>query len=194
MKRAFISFGFLVIFMVCSVFSQSLWNTEKESMFSSTKAHKIGDIVIIQINESSSANQSASTTTKTSNKISLNNNKGTGELQFMPLFGLTGDHSNDFSGDGTTSRKGKVTAKVAAKITEDLGNGNYLIRGTKILNVNGEKEIISLSGIIRESDISNLNMIESTKIYNIQLDYTGKGNIDSSRKPGILSKAINWLF
>ena len=25
-------------------------------------------------------------------------------------------------------------------------------------------------------------------------NYIGKGNIDSTRKPGILSKAINWLF
>lgn len=45
-----------------------------------------------------------------------------------------------------------------------MSNGNYFIEGSRELLINGEKQIIQLSGVIRPYDIGQDNTIDSRYI------------------------------
>ncbi|NBV84582.1 flagellar basal body L-ring protein FlgH, partial [bacterium] len=65
--------------------------------------------------------------------------------------------------------------------------------GNKV-KVNQEMETIRISGIIRPSDISAANTIDSYQIAKAEVSVNGSGVIGSKQSPGVLTKMFNWLF
>ncbi|MBN1968126.1 MAG: flagellar basal body L-ring protein FlgH [Candidatus Delongbacteria bacterium] len=181
---------FFLLIITLSSFSRNL---SGNSLFSDHRARKVGDIVTVMINESSSASNEAKTTTSSSAAIKLAG-QGTGPLDFIPQVGLDGSNSNSSSGSGKTERKGKVVAVVTAKIVDILPNGNILLEGNRVIEVNGEKQITTVSGMIRPQDIDDENVVLSTQIAGLEVNYTGSGAVADAEEPGIISRFFGWLF
>lgn len=164
------------------------------TLFSDHRAHSIGDIVTIEIVETATASNEASTELKKDHSSSLDLSAGTGALDFIPMAGYNSSNSNDYSGEGKTSRKGNLKAKITAVIREILPNGNLLIEGTRIVEINGEKQITVLTGVIRPADITPNNTVFSYNIADAQITYKGSGAVQSSQRPGLFAKIVNWIF
>jgi flagellar L-ring protein precursor FlgH len=62
--------------------------------------------------------------------------------------------------------------------------------------VNNEKQMITLSGIIRPRDISPDNVILSTEISDARIGYSGSGVINDRQRPGWMANILNkvWPF
>ena len=73
-------------------------------------------------------------------------------------------------------------------------NGNLLIEGNKEVEVNNEKEILRVSGIVRPEDISSDNTVLSEKIADARIQYTGTGDNHNAARPGWLARFFNWVF
>jgi flagellar L-ring protein precursor FlgH len=65
------------------------------------------------------------------------------------------------------------------------------ILGQKKLTLNNGDEYIRLIGVIRPEDISNQNTVQSSRIANAKISYTGAGDIADTAKKGWLSKLID---
>lgn len=63
--------------------------------------------------------------------------------------------------------------------------------GQKKLTLNNGDEYIRLTGIVRPSDISPDNIVESDRIANADIKYIGAGQIADAGKRGWLSRAVN---
>ena len=163
------------------------------TLFSDHRAHTVGDIITIEIVEVASASNEASTEISKEHQTELSAS-GSGPLDFIPLTGLNSDIKNDYSGEGKTSRKGNLKAKMTACITQVLPNGNLLIEGSRIVDVNGEKQTTILTGVIRPQDITTRNTVYSYNIADAQITYTGRGSVQTSQRPGLLAKIANWIF
>ncbi len=183
-----------VLFLACVAISLAaqtpLWDENIGSLFSNLKAYRVGDVVTIIIQEQSSASSNAKTDTRVKNELSGGPGKGT--LDFLSLWGL--DSENNYKGDAKTQRTGSLNAKITAKIVEVLPNGDYRVEGAREININGERERIRLSGIIRSRDISPDNSILSTYVADARIMYDGKGIVDSGHEPGLLTKLVNLIF
>jgi len=103
---------------------------------------------------------------------------------------------NDFNGTGETSRETKVVSTMTCTVVESYPNGNLLIRGKRMIKVNGEEQIITLSGIARPEDIDSTNSIKSTRIADTRITYYGKGVVSDKQKPGWMMRAFDnvWPF
>ena len=101
---------------------------------------------------------------------------------------------NKYKGDGNTQRNGSLEAEITARITEVLHNGDLRIAGTRMVNINGEKQLIEITGVCRQRDIRPDNTIMSTYISDAQIAYNGSGIINDNANPGVVTKIINWLF
>jgi flagellar L-ring protein precursor FlgH len=75
-----------------------------------------------------------------------------------------------------------------------LDNGNLVIDGSKVVEINEEKEIIKISGIVRPQDIESNNIIYSYNVANAQITYSGKGAASTGQRPGLLARILNWIF
>ncbi len=163
------------------------------TLFSDHRACGVGDVITIEIMEVASASNEASTDIKKeqSNKIS---SSGSGFLDLIPVAGLNNSMQNEYSGGGKSSRKGNLKAKITARIVAELPNGNYIIEGSRIVDVNGEKQTTVLTGVIRPQDITPQNTVYSYNIAEAQISYKGRGPVNTSQRPGILARVLNWIF
>jgi flagellar L-ring protein precursor FlgH len=173
----------------------SLWTpTAKYSdMYSDHKARQVGDLIIIQISESSSADKQAKTGTSKDSSIAAS---VTDFLGFHTHPKVQTGSSSTFTGDGETSRSGTLTAVVSARIVRVLPEGNFAIKGKKQIRVNDESQYITVSGIIRPDDILGDNSVLSSNIADLKVDYYGKGILGDQQDKGILAKAFDkfWPF
>jgi flagellar L-ring protein precursor FlgH len=184
---------FLLLFFYGAVVQgQDLYGSAR-TLYSDHRAHGVGDIITIEIVEIASASNEATTEIKKEHTSDLSGS-GSGPLDFIPLAGFQSEAKNDYSGEGKTSRKGNLKAKITARITQVLPNGNFVIEGTRVVDVNGEKQTTVLTGVIRPQDITPMNTVYSYNIADAQIHYKGRGPINTNQRPGILARFISWLF
>lgn len=188
-----------------------IWSeTGSRDFFQDLRAYKVGDLVTINIVETSSASKSASTQTGRSSSIDagIDNLLGwEGRIKNLTSFGksdvrgaynnsnmLKGSLSNSFDGKGSTSRGDSMTASITARVIDVKSNGNLAIEGTREIRVNSETQIIVLSGLIRPVDISPDNTILSSYIGDAKIEYLGTGAISDKQRPGWLTRAADFVW
>jgi flagellar L-ring protein FlgH len=182
----------------------SLWqpNGTMSSLFVDYKARSVGDIVTILVVEDAKASNNADTSTGKTSDLSagvtsllgMENKFETGSKFPNPFGKVAGSLENSFTGSGTTERAGKIKAEITANVTDVLPNGNLRIAGTRMITINSERQFIVLAGIIRPRDVSSDNKIESTRISDARIVYSGVGVIDELQRQGWLSRIVNSVW
>jgi len=174
--------------------------------FQDLRAHKVGDLVTVNIVETSKATKKADTKTERTSSIDAGIDNLLGYESKMKSWGVPkafdntamfkASMGNEFDGSGSTSRDESMTASITARVVEVLPNGNLFIEGTRKIRVNNETQNITLSGIIRPSDISPDNTVLSSYIADARIDYTGSGPVSDKQRPGWLARILDlvWPF
>jgi flagellar L-ring protein FlgH len=165
------------------------------SIYRDAKAVKVGDVLSVIISESNVASKNAKTTTKKNNKSDAKGEATTGALKGL-FPGMSGsmDITEQFSGQGVTSRSGQLTSRMTVKVIDTMPNGNLIIEGSKTMEINEDTEVVTISGVVRPEDISPSNTIYSYQIANAKVTYKGKGSVSQAHRPGIIVRVINWLL
>lgn len=154
------------------------------------KALEVGDIVTIIIIEQASGDTGAKT--QTNNKTEIGGGPGLGMLNMITDWSI--DSENKFQGDGRSSRSGDLNARISTRVVEVLPNGNYRLEGERVVEINGERQHLQLSGIIRPADLKADNTIASTYVADAFIVYDGHGPVAQAHSPGILSRIVNFIF
>ncbi len=182
----------LALLLAGTSYGQVMRNPTR-SLFSDYKAAKVGDAVTVIITEQSSASKDQSTNTSRASNVGL-----TGALSVGNATGPSGSGSlgttNDFKGSGSTSEAGSVQATVSAQVVKVDQYGNLVIRGSRDISINGQDQIIKISGIIRPSDILPDNTIYSSQISDAKIVFEGSGSVNSAQNPSWLMAIFHWLF
>ncbi|HAA74429.1 TPA: flagellar biosynthesis protein FlgH [Candidatus Latescibacteria bacterium] len=176
-----------------SLFGQRGSNNESSSMFEdrrAPRARKVGDILTILVMESTSASNTSQVDTE---KSAAMNWTGPGGLK-LPGFSLSADATNNYEGEGSTSRSQMIQARVSVQVVDVRPNGDLVIEGSRVIDINGESEVIYLSGSINPFVIPATNIIESFRVANLQVSYKGKGVLTEGSRPGFLVRFVNWIF
>jgi flagellar L-ring protein precursor FlgH len=80
------------------------------------------------------------------------------------------------------------TGTITATVTEVLPNGNLLIVGEKQVGVNQTVDSLRFSGVIDPRQIRPPNMIASTQVADVRLEFRGRGDIDRALTTGWMQK------
>jgi flagellar L-ring protein precursor FlgH len=190
----------------------SLWR-DGASLFEDRKARRVNDLVTVLISEQSAASKKATTNAgrDSSGDYGLENLFGMNtdfQAQTLPFArgfykgknvfapSVKGSAKSEFAGDGDTSREGKVSARITAKVVEVLPNGNLVLESRKEILVNNEKEILVFKGIIRPDDVSSTNTVQSQYVADAQIYLVGDGVLDDKQSPGWLARFLDnvWPF
>jgi flagellar L-ring protein precursor FlgH len=103
---------------------------------------------------------------------------------------LQGSGALNFNGTGSTTRSGQLQAEISARVLQVLTNGDLRIEGTKVVTINGERQTLTIVGLVRNHDVSPVNTVSSTAIANMEVKYDGKGVVADSNKQGWLYKVF----
>ncbi|MDA0910468.1 MAG: flagellar basal body L-ring protein FlgH [Proteobacteria bacterium] len=170
------------------VYAQNLFNDQQfQALTTDQRAMQVGDIITVLILQNSTARSSADLSTN--KNTSLNAQASTnGSLNKIGAGVGVSD-----KGQGETSRGGNIKAVITVNITAIEPNGNYVIKGQQEMLINGEKQSITLSGIIRAQDISASNTIYSSQIANAKISYTGDGALSDAQRHGLFYRIFSFL-
>ncbi len=175
----------------------SLWvdNTIMADLFSDTKARRVGDIVTIQVSESSSAENSASTDTGRESSLSAGIQEFFGaEVDTLDNFNVEGGIESEFEGNGSTTRSGNLKAFITARVVEVLPSGNLKVIGSREILVNNEKQLMTIYGVVRPRDISKENVVLSSFVSDARIAYSGAGIVDDRQRPGWMANTLNTIW
>lgn len=186
----FISLALLIVSN--NLQAESIWKkrvTLNTNLFNDNRARGIGDIVTVQINESTEITgvEDSSAENKKSHSVNIDTTnfftKPLGDTSgYLPNFSADTNHS--FNGKGAYESNRNISLELTAVVTEILANGNLIIEGNRDVNINGEKYNIKVSGIVRPIDISIDNVIQSSSIANANITLEGKGFLTRAGKRG----------
>jgi flagellar L-ring protein precursor FlgH len=102
--------------------------------------------------------------------------------------------STKFKGSGATSRTGDLTATMTARVTEVLPNGDLVLEGAREIEINGDRQIVVLTGVLRPADILPGNVAPSTAVGQLRIRYFGRGLMKDNLRPGWLIRVLNIVF
>lgn len=163
------------------------------------RARNLNDLVTVRVVESIVATGTADT--------ALTKN-GSGHASVSNLFGLENalpdwmdptnlvntESDTQFKGGGTTTRSGELVATMTARVVEVLPNGDLVLEGAREIDINGDRQVVVLTGVVRQADIGPRNVVQSTSIGQLRILYFGRGLIKDNLKPGWLIRVLNKVF
>jgi flagellar L-ring protein precursor FlgH len=164
------------------------------SIYTEKRARRAGDVITVIILETNQATNAASNNTQKNATMHIGAGMGFLGTNVLNTDNQLGVGSRTYhQGQGASTRSSKVTGQMTAKIVSVLPGGNYLIEGTRYVEVNDEKQTIEILGEIRPDDITTENTVLSTRVANARIKFTGTGPASETAKPGILTRVLNWL-
>jgi flagellar L-ring protein FlgH len=154
------------------LFKSNTW----PSLVSDRTADKVGDSLTVLIFESSQATDAS----KKSN---------TGALGLSGRYESGGSTSDQVGVQGSyslgngdqTGHSGHMVARISVVVDEVLPNGDLHVSGEQLLNINGRKVRIFLSGRVRRADIASSNVVLSTSLADATIVY-GKPELTRDEK------------
>jgi flagellar L-ring protein precursor FlgH len=179
----------------------SLYSEAVPSYLEDTRAHRAGDIVIVEIDERADAEGNAQTKLNRSSSRELGMEALYGLLPTLqrahpdmdPAKMLALMSQSQFNGDGKTSRAGQLTGKIAVRVKQPLPNGDLFIEGTKVVMINDEEIHLYISGVIRPEDIRDDNSVASSRVADAQVEFSGRGDVADQLEQGWLARALNFI-
>lgn len=184
----------------------SLWQEEngRAYLYEDMRAMRIGDILTIKVVENHKGSKSADTAAQRDSTVQ-NSLAGTG-IGYIGLpgirlgdearrgFGIDASASSKFGGKGSTNRADTLTGTISAIVTEVLPNGDLRVEGRREVTVNSEKQLMSISGIVRRVDVDTRNTVLSTAIADAKIEYAGLGVLDDVQRPGWFVRILDWIY
>lgn len=165
-----------------------------QSLFTDIKAHKVGDILSVLIIEQTRASNQIQTKIEKSSDFSTKGGPGLGPFDFIPLFGAQASNESSHDGKGKQLRNGNLRAKMSVTVVSVKPNGDLIIKGSRQIGISGDRETLTLTGVVRQKDIAPDNSIDSYLIADAEIHYSGKGNANTVATPGFVSRVLNWIF
>lgn len=169
--------------------AQSLYDEQSfRPLTADNKAFRLGDVLTVQVVESAVATANADTGTQRKNSLSVDvtRPRGTGLSAGIGIGG-------DFDGGGRTERAGKLLAQLTVSVREVLPNGELVVAGEQQLMINQERQRIGVTGRVRPQDISDGNVVLSTRIADANITYVGEGRLAERQTPAWWRQAMDAL-
>lgn len=161
-------------------------------LYSDLRAHKVGDIITVVLEESTQASKSVNNAIKKGSDLSLDPIKALGgnvTSKSLPI-DLSYKDNMSTSRNSAADQSNSLSGNITANVLKVLDNGNLLIRGEKWITINNGEEFIRLTGMVRAQDIQPDNTVQSTRIANARIQYSGTGTFANAQKVGWLGKFL----
>jgi len=149
------------------------------------RAYRLGAVLTITLDESTTASKSSGTSYNRDSDASVGNlNLLGGSIETST--GL--ESAVEFGGASNSDQSNQLQGNISVTVTDVLTNGLLEVRGEKWLQLNRGAEFIRISGLVRTQDILPDNSINSTRVADVRIAYSGTGTMADANEPGWLSR------
>jgi flagellar L-ring protein FlgH len=173
----------------------SLWSPQARwaNLAIDDKAHNVGDIVTILLNDSysSTSNDSIKTARTFSASSGVTGAFGT----VSPTSGwqnlFSPNSAETLNGSGQSAITSSLNVTLAGQVMDVLPNGALVVQAARNMFVGNQRQTIIVRGILRPDDVSPTDVANSSALTNLEVEVKGKGVIsDGTRPPNAIVRAI----
>lgn len=159
-------------------------------LYGDGRAYRVGDILTVELTENTQSSKSASTSVGKDNSLSIGapNVLGRELSVFGNPLSASAESSSSFDGDGSSDMSNSLSGNITVTVHQVLPNGTMLVRGEKWLTLNQGDEYIRISGLVRRQDIGPNNSVESTRLADARISYSGTGAAHDANVMGWMSR------
>ncbi|GLQ32217.1 flagellar basal body L-ring protein FlgH [Litoribrevibacter albus] len=177
-------------------------------LFNDRRAHRIGDIITVVLQEKTNAKKSASTDLTKEQDIDFDpsiilgkdmSNEISSTIPLLKNIGLLTSLSQkrEFAGEGDSDQSNSLSGQITVTVSNVMPNGVLEVRGEKWMTFNQGDEYIRIKGLVRPDDISDDNTIMSNRIADARITYSGTGDLADANRQGWLARFFSseyWPF
>lgn len=167
-----------------SLFEEHSWR----GLTTDNKAYRPGDVLTVQVFENTSASSSADTGTRRANRLNAELAHGSRQVAQTSLA-----VNGDFDGGGRTQRASRLLTTLTVTVQEVLPGGQLRVAGTQSITVNEEVQTVTLEGLVRPADVSDGNVVQSTRIAEARITYVGEGDLTERNRRAWWRKLLDAL-
>ncbi len=150
-------------------------------LFEDRRARLIGDVLTINIAETTSAGKAASSSGSKSGSISASIPTIVG-LPFKTLQGtaVAASSSGKNADSDVLASKNNFTSTLTVTVIDVLSNGNLVVSGEKQVSLDKGIEYIRFSGVVNPDTIVAGNVVSSTQVADARIEYRTNSRIDTA--------------
>ncbi|MHC4534579.1 MAG: flagellar basal body L-ring protein FlgH [Planctomycetota bacterium] len=186
----------------------SIWAKRDKNMkelYADDVARQIGDILTIQIGETSKVDNKAKRDMKKETDRSTIFSGGPdfspqGTLdkllpeQLLPGFNMSASSANELKSKADYKDERKFEDQISVVVMDILPNNNLIVMGTRSRNIAGDIQTIEVSGIVRPSDVAFDNTVKSEKVADFRIVTKNSGVSAPYTKPGWFGKILDTIW
>lgn len=152
----------------------------RQSWTSPRRAFALGDIVTVLVDEYTlaSANTGNSASDSRRRNLALDGGFSSGVTGTSARGSVSTNNSAESNQRGEAVRQNRFQSEMSVRIVGvDSSTGLLQLKGSKLVDVDRNKQEITFTGWVRPQDVSAQNQVESWRVADAQLLYTAKGNL-----------------
>lgn len=153
----------------------------------------VGDIITVLVDENTaaSANKVNSATDRKSRKMDF-------DATLPPpaagkSAGIESSNNGESRQNGEATRRNQFVGEISVKVVAIGKDGNLQIKGSKTVDVDKNKQVMTLSGWLRPQDVSTTDVAQSSRVADAQLVYTAQGSLGKP-KTGIITRVLGVVW
>jgi flagellar L-ring protein FlgH len=164
-----------------------------------SRARRVNDLVTIRVIENIEGAGTADSALDKNSKAAAGVSQMFGAEKVLPSSIdptnlVAAASGTQFKGSGVTTRTGTLSATITARVLEVLPNGDLVLEGAREIEINGDRQMVVLTGVARPSDVNEENVVLSPAVGQLRIRYFGRGLMKDNLKPGWLVRFLNKVF
>ncbi|MHC5083162.1 MAG: flagellar basal body L-ring protein FlgH [Planctomycetota bacterium] len=194
----------MMLVFVCgvNVYCQagSIWakrSHNAKDLYADDKANQIGDVLTILIAEDHKVDNKVNRDLERSSSRELefdSKDISFGSVHPIPDVSINTGSSKKLNGKSDYKDERSIEDRITVIVEDIHPNGNLVVIGTRSRDINGDKQTIQVSGIVRPSDILYGNIVQSQQVANFQLVAISDGVSENYNNPGWLGKLLDTIW
>jgi len=163
---------------------------QAQSLFQDVKARQVGDVITIILDENITGSSKAGNDASKSNASSTS---GGIDNDFISLdeFEAATSRDDQIANNATSNQEQLLLGTMSVHIIEITDNGSLVVEGDRMIEINGEKQKITLKGNVRPIDIDTENRVPSYRVADASIIFEQEGGIEAEKdRKGFLKIAM----
>ena len=158
------------------------------SWLSDSRTLAVGDIITLYV---ASARKTQTGRDQTGRDMGIAVQPPGGGAGISGSFGDSKRASSDQSGD--MSRSSALRTTVAVRIISRGADGNYVVKGTRSVNVDKNQQEVTVEGVLRAQDVTIDNEADGDRLADAKITVKQKGKLGGTRG-GIIGRMVGLIW
>lgn len=160
--------------------------SSERPLFEDRRPRNVGDVLIINIAETTTASEASSSNMDSSGSINIATPAVSGgvvpHMVGEPIgpVSISGGSSLKNSSKADNAGKNTFSGTMTVTVVEVLPNGNLVVSGEKQVSIRNAQKFVRFSGVVNPNTITGSNTVQSTQVADVRVEYKGATNIDAS--------------